>query len=92
MRGENGLFFTNIIGNEEEINFQRICPIDEVFLRDRSFFSKSHFDVEGEERGDTRHLGKRVAYRLLIPGKGSPRDNEVNNNRSPAIPAFNLHG
>lgn len=42
-------FFTNIIGNEEEINFQRICPIDEVFLRDRSFFSKSHFDVEGEE-------------------------------------------
>lgn len=40
-----------------------------------------------------RHLGKRVAYRLLIPGTGlGTRDNEVNNNRSAAIPAFNLHG
>lgn len=40
-------FFTNIIGNEEEINFQRISMNSSSEID--HFFSKSHFDVEGEE-------------------------------------------
>lgn len=62
-------FFTNIIGNEEEINFQRISMNSSSEID--HFFSKSHFDVEGEEnasRIDCWSLGRdhREITRLTI--------------------------